>query len=256
MNIAGFLPTAAVVLGSGLKDALSDFPILAEIPYSEIEGMPAPTVPGHSGCFRVIDCSGAPILAAVGRTHIYEGRGMDAVTAGIRKIASWGARAVLLTNAAGGIRADLAPGTLMRISDHINLLGYSPLEGGANFVDMSRVYDRDLAGEMDAAASRAGVPLASGVYAATRGPQYETPAEVRMLAALGADAIGMSTVPEAIMARALGLRVAGLSLISNHAAGLGHDTLDHHEVVAAGRDARDAVAALLAAFLPRLAESA
>jgi len=255
MDLSAFRPTTAVVLGSGLNDSLAAFPVLAELPYSEVEGMPEPTVPGHAGCFRILDCHGTTVLAAVGRTHVYEGRGMHAVTAAIRQIAALGVKSVLLTNAAGGIRDDLAPGCLMRITDHINLMGASPLEGGPAFQDMSQAYDPALAQAVEKAAAASGVPLASGVYAAVRGPQYETPAEVRMLATLGADAVGMSTVPETIMARSLGLRVAGLSLISNRASGLGHATLDHHDVVATGKAAASQVAALLANLLPRIGDS-
>ena len=245
-----------LVLGSGLGEAMAGFPVLGERSYREMPGMPEPSVPGHAGCFRLVEVGGVPVVAAVGRTHIYEGQGMAAVTAGVSALHTQGVEIVLLTNAAGGIRRDLAPGSLMRIRDHINLQGVSPLEGGATFIDMTEAYDADLAQAMDKAAASAGVPLESGVYAAVRGPQFETPAEVRMLAALGADAVGMSTVPEVIFARSLGLRVAGLSMISNQAAGLGGGVLNHEEVIETGARAALDVVKLLREWIPAVAKGA
>jgi purine-nucleoside phosphorylase len=248
-----FSAEIGLVAGSGLGGALGALPVLAEVPFDRVPGLPAARVPGHRGSFALLDCRGVRVLAMFGRVHLYEGHAVPVVTAGIRALAGAGAKAVLLTNAAGGIRGDLAPGRFMRIDDQINLTGTSPLEGGPNFIDMSRIYDPALAAALAEAATAAGIELAAGVYAGVRGPQYESPAEVRMLRTLGADAVGMSTVLEAIAARALGMRVAGLSLISNFAAGVAAGTLDHTEVMAAGRAAQDDFGSLIGEFLPRAA---
>jgi purine-nucleoside phosphorylase len=180
---------------------------------------------------------GTRVLVASGRVHLYEGHTAHAVGGIVRTMARAGVEILLLTNAAGGLHAGWPPGTFMRIDDHLNLTGTSPLEGGATFLDMSHAYDAGLGEAMAAAAVETGLPLRHGVYAGVRGPQYETPAEIRMLRALGADAVGMSTVLECLQARALGLRVAGLSLITNLAAGVGDGALDHAEVMAAGQAA-------------------
>ncbi len=179
-----------------------------------------------------------------GRVHLYEGHGPRGVTAGVRWLAAQGAHSMVLTNAAGTLNEGFAPGSWMMLSDHLNLTGASPLEG-ARFLDLSEVYDADWRGRFRAAAGALGMPLHEGVYAGLRGPQYETPAEVRMLRAMGADAVGMSTVLEAIQARELGLRVAAFSCLTNWAAGIGGGTLDHQEVLDTGKAAADAMIALL-----------
>ena len=248
-----------VVLGSGLGGGLDGFPVTGELPYDGIAGLPAPTVPGHGGRFLRYEIDGIPLLAASGRIHLYEGHSARDVGAIVRLMRAAGVRSLLLTNAAGGVHSDWPPGTFMRITDHLNLTGTSPLEGGANFQDMTRAYDAELGGALDLSADEVGLVLRHGVYAGLRGPQYETPAEVRMLRVLGADTVGMSTVLETLQARALGMRVAGLSLVTNFAAGVGEGTLDHHEVMQAGREAASGFGKLVAAWLPeaaRLAEIA
>jgi purine-nucleoside phosphorylase len=254
-----FSARVGVVLGSGLGGGLEGRSITAEIPYAGIPGLPAPTVPGHGGRFLRCDIDGIPLLAASGRIHLYEGHPARDVGAIVRLMHAVGVRCLLLTNAAGGLHPDWPPGTFMRITDHLNLTGTSPLEGAANFQDMTRAYDGELGGALDVAAGEAGLELRHGVYAGLRGPQYETPAEVRMLRVLGADTVGMSTVLETLQARALGMKVAGLSLVTNLAAGVGSEPLDHHEVMDAGRAAAAGFGKLIAAWLPeaaRLAESA
>ena len=245
-----FHAAIGVVLGSGLGHGLAVYPALAEMPYAGVEGIPAPTVPGHGGKFIATEINGHRVLVASGRVHLYEGHDARAVGSIIRVMASAGVRTILLTNAAGGLHHDWQPGTFMRITDHLNLTGTSPLEGSARFLDMSAAYDPGLGKAMESAAIEAGLVLKSGVYAGLRGPQYETPAEVRMVRTLGADAVGMSTVLECLQARALGLRVAGLSLITNPAAGLGAAALDHLEVMAEGRAAAADFAGMFARWLP------
>jgi purine-nucleoside phosphorylase len=226
-------PEAAVVLGSGLSD-LDLGPVSARIPYSAIPGFPRPSVPGHAG---VLTLHGA-VAVLRGRAHLYEGRAVEDVVRPVRVLARLGARTLVLTNAAGAIHPAFRPGDLMVIEDHLNLTGTNPLRGTAAFVDMTGVYDPDLR-------RAAGRGVRRGVYAAMPGPSYETPAEVRMLRRLGADAVGMSTVPEAIAARSEGMRVLGLSCLANRAAGLAGRPLSHAEVLAVTRSMRDRVAALL-----------
>lgn len=247
------------MLGSGLGGGLDGLTVTGELPYSAVPGLPPPTVPGHGGRFIRYEIAGHGVLAASGRIHLYEGHPARDVGAIVRLMHGAGVRCLLLTNAAGGLHSDWPPGTFMRITDHLNLTGTSPLEGGPAFQDMTRAYDIELGGALDVAADETGMVLRHGVYAGLRGPQYETPAEVRMLRVLGADTVGMSTVLETLQARALGLRVAGLSLVTNLAAGVGSSPLDHHEVMEAGRAAAAGFGKLVAAWLPeaaRLAESA
>lgn len=254
-----FSARVGVVLGSGLGGGLDGFPVTGELPYDGISGLPSPMVPGHGGKFIRYAIDGVSLIAASGRIHLYEGHPAHDVGAIVRLMHGAGVRCLLLTNAAGGVHPDWPPGTFMRITDHLNLTGTSPLEGAPNFQDMTRAYDVELGGALDVAADDARLILRHGVYAGLRGPQYETPAEVRMLRVLGADTVGMSTVLETLQARALGLRVAGLSLVTNLAAGVGGSPLDHHEVMEAGRAAAAAFGKLLAAWLPeaaRLAENA
>ncbi len=233
-----------VVLGSGLGafgDGLGD---LLRIPYAEIPHLPRASIPGHPGNLCLGTVGGVRVACLQGRVHLYEGHPPSAVVLGVRLLAELGCRAVLLTNAAGGIGEGLAPGSLLVITDHLNLMGVNPLVGpndpaGPRFPDLTRAYDPDLVAAAERAARAVGVPLARGVYAATLGPSYETPAEVRMLRALGADAVGMSTVPEVIALRHRGVRVGAMSCITNLAAGLGPSVLDHAEVEATARAARD-----------------
>jgi purine-nucleoside phosphorylase len=241
----------AVILGSGWADAAAAVGAAeAEIPLAALGGFPPPTVPGHSPVVRSVSTGGVRTLIFLGRVHLYEGHPPATVVHGVRTAIAAGCRVIVLTNAAGGI-SDYRPGEPVLIRDHLNLTGQSPLAGPAQagpsrFTDLTEAYSprlRKLAREVDPS-------LAEGVYAGLLGPQYETPAEIRVLRALGADMVGMSTVLETIAARHLGAEVLGLSLVTNAAAGLGPE-LAHDEVVAAGKAAADRVGALLAAIVPR-----
>jgi purine-nucleoside phosphorylase len=250
-------PAVAVVLGSGLGPVADAMEEPVGISTREIPNYPPSTVEGHEGTFLFGRLSGKPALLIKGRVHSYEGYDMPQVAFPIRTAALLGATMLLLTNAAGGIRSDLAPGRILLISDHLNLLGRSPLEGrnvdawGPRFVDLSATYDAGLRAIAREEARRLGIDLAEGVYAACRGPQYETPAEIRMLRVLGADAVGMSTVPEAIAARHMGLRVAAFSMISNLAAGVSEKPISHEEVLEAGKEVARTLTPLLLALIAR-----
>ncbi len=237
-----------LVLGSGLGPLADRLEEVATIPFAEA-GLPSSGVPGHDGAFLRGRLAGRRVLVMRGRVHLYEGHDAATVTAGVRWMHGEGVATLVLTNAAGGLVPERPPGSWMMIRDHLNLTGTSPLEGGARFVDLSEVYDRGLRAAIHAAAGRRGVELPEGVYAGLRGPQYETPAEVRMLRTLGADAVGMSTVLEAIQAKALGMRVAGLSCLTNWAAGMEGATLDHDEVMERGRRAADEMVGVLEEWL-------
>lgn len=245
-------PAIGIVLGSGLGSVAEALGIEAEVPYSAIPGMTGSTVPGHAGRFVLARPAGKPVLIAQGRSHLYEGLSARDVTTGVRLMAEIGVRTLVLTNAAGILNSQFAPGRLMLISDHLNLLGDSPLRGGPHFRDMSEVYSKRLRSVFRDAAAAAGLPIHEGIYAAMLGPQYETPAEIRMLRTLGADAVGMSTVPEAIQAHALDLEVAGISLLTNWAAGIADQPLSHDEVVAMGRTTALELARLLKIALRQL----
>ncbi len=236
-------PNTAIVLGSGLGPLAGSVEILREVPFAEA-GLPASTVPGHAGKFVLGSLAGTPLWLMKGRVHLYEGHAPDAATSGIRWLAEQGVRNVILTNAAGTLHPDFAPGSWMMLSDHLNLTGTSPLKG-ADFIDLSAAYDAGWREIFRSAAVARGMRLHEGVYAGLRGPQYETPAEVRMLRGFGADAVGMSTVLETIQARALGMKVAGFSCLTNWAAGISAAPLDHHEVLATGKQAADAMIGLL-----------
>lgn len=237
------LPDVAVVLGSGLGHADLGHET-ARIPYAKIPGFPRPRVPGHPGALSLI--GRAAVLR--GRVHYYEGRPLEEVVEPVRALARLGARTLILTNAAGGIAPGLRPGDLMGIADHLNLLGANPLRGAPTFMDLTRVYDAELLRRAEAEARRLGFRLKRGVYAAVPGPTYETPAEVRMLRRLGADAVGMSTVPEAIAGAHAGMKVLALSLITNRAAGAGRP-VSHEEVLERARISGERSAALLRALL-------
>jgi len=227
------LPQSALVLGSGLGD-LDLGPVAAEIPYERIPGFPRVKVAGHPGRLSLV----GKTAVLRGRVHYYEGHSLEDVVHPVRVMARLGVKRLLLTNAAGGISRNLRVGDLMAISDHLNLMGVNPLRGGPHFLDLSAVYDvPKLPG------------LKRGVYAAVAGPTYETPAETRMLRRLGADAVGMSTVPEAIAARQAGLRVTGISLITNAAAGTGKGPVTHAEVLRTAELARARMASVLRKIL-------
>lgn len=231
-----FEPLMAVVLGSGLGGYASKMEVLCEIPYSGIDGFPVSTVQGHDGRFLFGYVEGVPIVAMKGRVHFYEGYAIDDVVLPIRTMGLLGAKYILLTNAAGGIDLDFEPGDLMLIEDHISSFIRSPLIGenieelGVRFPDMSRVYDLKLCECIRRAASSEGIDIKEGTYLQTSGPQFETPTEIKMFRTLGASAVGMSTVVEAIAAHHMGLRVCGISCISNMAAGILDQPLTHSEV--------------------------
>ena len=237
----------AIVLGSGWVPAIDALGTpTAEITVTELPGFLPPTVEGHAGRIRSLDVSGVQVLAFLGRTHFYEGRGVEPVVHGVRVAAAAGCRTIVLTNACGGLRPGMQVGDPVLISDHLNLTWRTPLVG-ARFVDLTDLYSarlRAMVREIDPS-------ISEGVYAMFPGPQYETPAEVRMAGVLGADLVGMSTVLEAIAARAEGCEVLGLSLVTNLAAGLG-DPLDHEEVLAAGRASASRMGALLSRLVPQL----
>jgi purine-nucleoside phosphorylase len=238
-------PQWGIVLGSGLGAMIERVEVIAEVPYAEIDGLPVSRVPGHAGKFLFGKLGGVEVVIAQGRVHLYEGRTAAEVTAGVRFMAERGVRRLVLTNAAGTANRDFAPGTWMMLSDHLNLTGTTPLLGGPQFHDMSEVYSQILRERFAAVAEEEKIKLHSGVYAGLLGPQYETPAEVRMYRGWGADAVGMSTVLEAIQARALGLEVAGFSCLTNWAAGLSSEPLGHEEVLVMGKRAAGDMVRLL-----------
>lgn len=254
-------PLIGVVLGSGLgafAEALSE---RVELPYAAIPGMPVSKVLGHEGNLCLGRISGVPVACLQGRVHLYEGHTPERVVFGVRLLAELGCRAVLLTNAAGGIAPTLSAGSFMLIVDHLNLTGHNPLVGehdpslGARFVDLSRAYDETLCEAARRAAADLGIAITEGVYAAMLGPSYETPAEIRMLRALGADAVGMSTVPEVIALRQRGVRVGAISCITNVAAGLNNKILDHEEVKRVAESVRQPFSDLIARFIPYAAQT-
>lgn len=236
-----------IVLGSGLGPLADAVVIEKEVPFAEA-GLPASSVPGHAGKFVFGKLAGTPVVLMKGRVHLYEGHGPRQVTAGLRWMATQGVDRFILTNAAGTLNPDFPPGRWMMLDDHLNLTGTSPLEG-ADFIDLSVAYDADWRAAFRDAANSSGMILHEGVYAGLRGPQYETPAEIRMLHTLGADAVGMSTVLETIQARSLGLPVVAFSCLTNWAAGITAATLDHHEVLETGKQAAQALIALLTRVL-------
>jgi purine-nucleoside phosphorylase len=238
----------AVVAGSGLASLVADAGAEA-ISFDQVDGLPRSSVPGHAGKFVRGNVDGTPIVFALGRVHLYEGHSARDVTAAVRFLASSGITQLVLTNAAGSANPAFAIGSWMMINDHLNLTGTTPLLGGANFIDMSEPYSATLRHRFRRAANASGINLHEGVYAGLLGPQYETPAEVRMLQRLGADAIGMSTVLETIQARALGMEVAGFSCLTNAAAGLSPQHLSHAEVLETGKAAAADFARLLSAFV-------
>lgn len=240
-------PRIGLVLGSGLGRFVDQITISEVVPFSEIEGLPVSAVPGHAGRFVFGSIHGIEVVIAQGRVHLYEGWSAREVAAGIRAMAAMGIEKLVLTNAAGIINEAFRPGHWMMITDHLNLTTQSPLTGGAHFVDQSRVYSRSLRQIFRDQADQIGLPLAEGVYAWMPGPQYETPAEIRMLRTLGADAVGMSTVPEAIQAIALGIEVAGFSCLTNFGAGMSIQPLNHEEVMETGNQAAEGLARLLEA---------
>jgi purine-nucleoside phosphorylase len=263
---AGYLPDVCfdgqidlgIMLGSGWGSALKMDEVLVRISYGDIPGFGASTVAGHTGEFVLYRRAGKRIAAWCGRRHYYEGVGWEKVVLPVELLRRMGCGTLLLTNASGGINPALRPGDFVIIRDHINLVGINPLIGphvqewGERFPDMSEVYTRRLAELLHACANRLDLRVMDGVYAYSSGPCYETPAEIQAYKAQGADVVGMSTVPEAVFAKACGMKVAGLSLVSNLAAGISRRPLCHEEVVAAGAAAKPLMAEFIDDFIGRL----
>jgi purine-nucleoside phosphorylase len=255
---AGATPDVGIVLGSGLGDFAATLGAPVTIPYTDIPHWPASAVVGHAGTLVVGALGGKRVAALSGRAHYYEGHDMRRVTFAVRALGALGVPTLLLTNAAGGINLSFEPGTLMVMDDHINLMGTNPLVGanddrfGPRFPDMSEVYSRRLRDLADDVARQQRSALAHGIYAALHGPSYETPAEIRYLRTIGADAVGMSTAPEAIVARHMGMEVLGISCITNMAAGVLPQPLVHDEVMETARKVRARFSALLEGIVERL----
>lgn len=247
-------PTLAIVLGSGFHHVLAGWRAEEKIPYAKIPGFLQPSVDGHAGELYFGHFGKTPALVLSGRAHFYEGHSMAQVTFAVRTLAAFGITDLLLTNAAGGINKKFRAGDFMVLTDHINLMGANPLrglttDGLPHFVDLTETYDRQLRQLLFKAGKAAKVKLQRGVYLAVSGPSYETPAEIRAFARLGADAVGMSTVPEAIAARQCGLNVAAVSCVTNLAAGRSRKTLSHTEVLETAERVKQSGAALLKNFV-------
>jgi purine-nucleoside phosphorylase len=256
-RLAGNVPDVAIVLGSGLGAFADRLESAVRVPYADIPHWPRSTVIGHAGVLVAGTSAGRRVLTLAGRAHFYEGHPLTAVTFATRVLGRLGVKTLVLTNAAGGINTAFSPGTLMVIDDHLNLMGSNPLVGpnedrwGVRFPDMTEVYSTRLRSVVDAAARQVGVDLKHGVYAGLHGPSYETPAEIRYLRTIGADAVGMSTVPEAIVGRHMGLEVLGISCITNPAAGVLPEPLHHDEVMEVARRVSGQFIAVLEAFVAR-----
>ena len=254
----GTLPDTAVVLGSGLGDFAERLVDAVATPYGDLPHWPASTVIGHSGRLVIGNIGKRRVAALAGRAHFYEGHDLATVVFAVRVMARLGVKQTILTNAAGGINTGFAQGALMIIDDHLNMLGSNPLVGpnddrfGVRFPDMSEVYSRRLRAIADEASRVRGVAVSHGIYVAVHGPSYETPAEIRAFRALGADAVGMSTVPEAIAARHMGMEVLGISCITNMAAGVLPQPLVHDEVMETARRVRGSFISLLEGIIERL----
>jgi purine-nucleoside phosphorylase len=252
------VPQVGIVLGSGLGDFANSLGDAVSMPYDDLPHWPASRVIGHEGRLVVGTAQGRTVAALAGRCHVYEGHDLGTVTFAVRALGLLGVKTLILTNAAGGVNTGFSQGALMAIDDHINLIGDNPLVGanddrfGPRFPDMSEVYSARLRVLADRAAERIGLPLAHGVYVALLGPSYETPAEIRYLRAIGADAVGMSTVPEAIVARHMSMEVLGISCITNMAAGVLPQPLDHAEVMETARRIRGQFIALLEGVIGQL----
>jgi len=258
----GFLrPRVGIVLGSGLGSLADAVRAGVRIPYGDVPGFPEPTVTGHKGELVIGELEGVPVLLQNGRFHLYEGHGPELVAAPVRLFGELGVEILIVTNAAGGLRTTFHVPTLMLIADHINLMWRNPLvgpvaPGESRFPDMSEPYDSELRALAREVALQDGIGLEEGVYAGLLGPSYETPAEIRMLAGWGADAVGMSTVPEVLAARARGMRVLGVSSITNLAAGVSPTALSHQEVLAASGELAADLEKVVRGVLRRVAKSA
>jgi purine-nucleoside phosphorylase len=252
-KICPLRPKLAIVLGSGFHHVLSELRVVKKISYADIPGFPKPTVSGHAGELYFGYLGKTPVMVLSGRAHFYEGHAMERVTFATRTLAAFGITDLLLTNAAGGINKKFRAGDFMVLTDHINLMGANPLRGVAvpglpRFVDLTEAYDKNLRELLFRAGKISKLKLQRGVYLAVSGPSYETPAEIRAFATLGADAVGMSTVPEAIVARQHGLRVAAVSCITNLAAGISKEKLSHAEVLETAERVKKSGAVLIKNF--------
>ena len=255
----GLEPRVGFVLGSGLGGVAEAVEGRVELPYSEIPGWPVSTALGHAGTLVLGELDGVPVAIMRGRAHLYEGVGADRAVFGVRVLGRLGVGTLVVTNAAGAVNESLRPGMLVLISDHVNLQGASPLVGanddslGPRFPDLTDAYDAGLRESARDAAGRLGIDVGEGVYASWLGPQFETPAEIRFIRVAGGDLAGMSTVPEVIAARHMGIRCLGISVVTNMAAGITGRKLGHEEVLEAGAEAQPRLAALLREVLPALA---
>jgi purine-nucleoside phosphorylase len=252
-TLSSTTPKLAIVLGSGFHGVVQHMQVERRVSYQALPGFPRPGVSGHAGELLIGRMGGNPVIVLSGRAHYYEGHDMSVVTFAVRTLVAYGISDLVLTNAAGGINRKFRPGDFMLLSDHINLMGTNPLRGPTlaglpRFVDMTHVYDPALSASLKTAARKTKLKLHSGVYLAVSGPSYETPAEIRAFATLGADAVGMSTVPEAIVARQCGLRVAGLSCITNLAAGRSSEPLSHAEVLETAEKVKTLAGQMLKTF--------
>jgi purine-nucleoside phosphorylase len=249
-------PRVAVVLGSGLSAFADELADAVAIPYSEIPGWPVSTAVGHAGALVLGKIDGLPVAVMAGRCHLYEGYTPAQVTLGVRVLRQLGVETIVFTNAAGGINLGYSQGGLVLISDHINLQGSNPLSGpnddsiGPRFLDLSEAYSSELRETAHNVAAELGMKLSEGIYAALAGPSYETPAEIRYLRTIGADLVGMSTVPEVIVANYLGMRVLAISCVTNMAAGILPQKINHEEVLETGRKVRGTLVRFLKALLP------
>jgi purine-nucleoside phosphorylase len=252
-KVSALRPRLAIVLGSGFHHALAELRVDRKIAFANIPGFPKPTVSDHAGEIYFGHFGRTPVLVLSGRAHFYEGYPMERVTFAVRTLAAFGITDLLLTNAAGGINRKFRAGDFMALTDHINFMGVNPLRGLQpkdipRFVDLTETYDKKLGGLLFRAAKISRLKLQRGVYLAVSGPSYETPAEIRAFAALGADAVGMSTVPEAVVARQCGLNVAAVSCITNLAAGISPKKLSHAEVLATAERVKNSAARLIGNF--------
>ena len=259
-DATSLVPRVGVILGSGLGDLADALQGGTEIPYDEIPGWPGSTAVGHAGVLVLGSIDGVPLAVMRGRAHLYEGIGAERAVFGVRVLGRLGIRTLVVTNAAGGIDERFHPGQLVLISDHVNLQGTSPLVGpndeslGPRFPDMSDAYDPQLRARAREAAAKLGIDLGEGVYTAWLGPQFETPAEIRFMRAIGGGLVGMSTVQEVIAARHMGIRCLGISVVTNMAAGVLPLKIDHESVLEVGAQAAGALTSLLRELVPTLSE--
>ncbi|HIJ55540.1 MAG TPA: purine-nucleoside phosphorylase [Deltaproteobacteria bacterium] len=241
-----------IILGSGLGSLIEEFNDPVHVPFREIPHFPISSVAGHKGEAVVGSLAGVSLLAYSGRVHYYEGYTMQEVVFPIKVMAGLGIETLIITNAAGAVNEAFSPGNIIAINDHISLMGDNPLRGTADFVDMTEAYSRDLRSLAHEVAAAEGIKLQEGVYLVLNGPSYETPAEIRLAKNLGADMVGMSTIPETIMANSLGIKVMGLSMITNMAAGITGEPLTHEEVIETSKKGAEAFKALVRGIVQRL----